>query len=156
MRGPEEALTPPHPQALDDRGDAEPLPGRPELGVALEVILGADAEQGMQESGVRKINLGRFHLALAQVLVPWRQDPYHERRREEIEIAAHGHVRDPKRACKLRSIPDLAVIVREHRPEALQRRRSDGDAELRQVTLDKGTYEIVPPFEAPRVRSGKE
>ena len=59
-----------------------------------------------------------------------------------------GLVVDPERGPDLRGVPRLAVIVRDHEPEAAKLFRGNGDAELRDVAGEKGADELLPPVQA--------
>ncbi len=109
----------------------------------------------MEDAAVRKEDLGRLHLALGHVLVPGFETPRHEGRAERIEVAAHGLVGDAEGASELRTIPDLGVVVSEHRPEPPHRRGGKPDPQRREIALEIGADELLTPAAARRLRPGE-
>src|SRR5690625_1088177 len=91
----------------------------------------------MQQTGIPDINLGRAHLALTQVGVPRLQLAHHEDVRKKIEITSCGGLVHPKRTSRLSRVPDLAMIMREHRPEAPQGFGWRTHAPLREVPFEQ-------------------
>ena len=76
--------------------------------------------------------------------------------RHEVEVAAHRGLADPQRARRFRRIPDLAVIVGEHAPEAADGERTRAESKLRKVALDGELHEGFAPPEAVFVGRGRE
>ena len=77
---------------------------------------------------------------------------------EAIAIAcntAHHWAEDVARASgrPVLHIADSAIHALKSRPESQQRRRRNGEAELRQITLQKGVDELLTPDEAVGVRA---
>ena len=90
-----------------------------------------------------------------QVLVPRLQWVDDECRRQDVEVVIHDLVRDAERTGEFRSIPDVALVMREHGPEAAEDRGWCADAKLRQVAFQKGLDEVAPPLVAGRKRGGR-
>ena len=111
-----------------------------------------DAEQSVEQAAVADVDLGRLDLAFAEVLEPRRQLPHHEHAGHQVEVAAHGGFVDRQRAGQFGGVPHLAVIVRDHVPEAAQRQGGNGHAQLRQVAFEKRLEKLPPPRE--RIRFG--
>src|SRR5881409_1224577 len=156
MRGPEMTLLGLGPEMLGDEAEGKALPGRTDFGVSREFALGLEAQQAVKETRIGDVDLRRLHLALAKVRRPWLQNADDESRSENVEIAAHGMVRYAERARELGAVPDLTVVVREHRPETPQGRRGNGEPELRQISFEKGADEVVSPLSARAERSCRE
>ena len=119
--------------------------------MAGELVVLRQAEQGMEQAGVAHVDLRRLHLTLLQVLEPRRQHPDQERPGEHVEIPARRALVRPERPGELGRVPDLPVVMGDHRPEAAQRRRRNRDAELRDVPFEKRPDEAL----APQRRSGQ-
>ena len=109
----------------------------------------------MKEPGVGQVDLGGADLALLQDLVPGLELDHGKRRREKIQVPPDSVVAHTKGTGELGGIPDLAVIVGQHVPEPPQARGSDGRAELPQVSLQEGAYEVLAPCDAPCLRPSK-
>lgn len=86
-------------------------------------------------------HLGRLHLPLAHALVPRLELSERQGRRERVQVMPDRRARDAERAGQFRTVPNLPVIVRDHRPEAAQRVETNADAELGQVALQEGSNE---------------
>ena len=143
MGGPEVRLI--RPRDAQDLVECEALPRGAGLRVPRQRRRVADAEQLVQQAGVAQVDLRRLHLALAEVREPGLKLAHQIRLRQPVEVAAHGAFVHAERTRRRRRVPHLAVIVRQHRPEAVQRRRGDVHAKLRQVALDGGADELAPP-----------
>src|SRR5437867_8459918 len=74
----------------DDLFKREAFPTRPKFGVMQQFLLGVEPEKGVVQTGIAEVNLGRFYLALSEVLIPWRKPPDHERAREDVQVMADG------------------------------------------------------------------
>ena len=120
-----------------------------------EVPHAGDIKKRVENPAIREIDLGRLDLPLADVLVPWLKLGDNQRRSERIEIVPDGRVRDAERAGKFRGIPDLAVIMGQHRPKPAQSRRPDIDAELGQISFQECPNEAASPFIARGGRSSQ-
>ena len=110
----------------------------------------------MEDPRITDVDLGRLDLSFADVLEPRLQLPHHEDGRQEVKIPPHRRVRDAEGACELGAVPDLSMPVREHRPEAAERRRRDGAPEFREVPRQKRADEPVAPAAACGFRSRQE
>lgn len=95
------------------------------------LLRGGLFDSAVEQAGVCKIDLRRFDLPLAEVLGPGLEDAHHERRRKDIEVAANPVIRHADGAGELRRVPDLAVVVSQHGPEAPQGGGGNREAELR-------------------------
>src|SRR5579862_5441682 len=113
--------------------------------MSVQVAGGRDLEQRVQQPGVTKVDLRRLDLTLREVLVPGRQEAHHERARQYIHIVADGHIGDRHRSAQLRPVQNLAVDVREHRPEPSQGGSWYAKAELREIPLQEGVDEVLAP-----------
>ena len=113
-------------------------------------------QQGVKDAAVGEIDLWRLHLALPQVLVPRLKLSHDEGRREEVEVHPHRVVRDAERTAELGTVPDLSMIVGEHRPEPPQGRGADADPELGNVAFQKHRHELPSPRLALGIRSREE
>ena len=102
----------------------------------------------MKQAAVTQVDLWRLAHPLAEVLGPRRQRPHHERAGEDVEIVLRRLVIHAKRAGDFRRVPDLAVVVRDHQPEAMQLLRRNRDAQLRNVAGEKRTDELLSPVQA--------
>ncbi len=103
----------------------------------------------MQQAAVTDVDLRRLHDALAHVLGPRPELIDDKCTAQQVEIPADGRMRDAERAAELRRVPDLPVIMGQHRPEPLQRRDRHLRAEPCEVTLQKRADEITAPLVAP-------
>jgi len=124
--------------------------------MSFDVLPGLQLQERMQQAAVRHIDLGRLHLSFAQVLEPGEDLPQHQRRGEQVEVAADRHVGDPEGAGELRSVPYLPVVVSDHRPEASERLGRDADSKRREIPLQEGADEPTPPFGTVAVRRSDE
>src|SRR6185503_14679306 len=115
-----------------------------------------DVEEGMEDAAVAQIDLRGFDLTLADVLVPGLEHAHQERLREEVEVVAHGHVRHAHGAPELRPVEDAAVDVRQHLPEASERRCGNGDTENGQISLDDRSRVRPPPKNTVALRPREE
>lgn len=68
----------------------EPFPGSAHLGMRMQLRRRAQAKRLVQWTTVAQVRLGRFHLALAQVLVPGRQLPDHEQTGQQVQVPVYG------------------------------------------------------------------
>ncbi len=148
VRSPEIAVGP---------GQARPAPGEASSSPRVRVRerWRSHAHQRVQQPGVAEIDLRRFHLALAQVLVPGLQLAHHQGLGQRIEIAPHGRLGDAERARRIGGVPGLPVVMRQHAPEAQHCRGGDVDAKLRQVDLDMAGDGARAPCQAVIVRCGQ-
>jgi len=155
MGGPEEALMMFGTDPADQLFDHEALPRCPRLGVGFDIGEGPKIQQSMQQAAISHVDFGRTDLALADVFVPRWKLPNHKGRDQTIQVPPDGRIGHSEGTRKLRGIPNLPVIVREHGPESPQGRRADGDAELGQIAFEKRLEELPPPFEARRFGDGQ-
>jgi len=136
--------------------DYHALPGGPHDGVGVERIQGFDAQQGMQQPAIAQVNLRRLDQALAQVGVVRRQHSQHEGVRQDIQVAPHSRRGQSKAGGNLAGVPELAVQVGEHEPEAAQLAGGYGNAQLRQILFQKSPDEGVAPAQAGLVAGGEK
>src|SRR5262249_40576306 len=113
----------------------EPLPRRTQFRMPHEIALGSDAEELVEQTAVADVHLWRLYLPLREILVPRLKLPHHEHAGEQIEVATNGRLADAETARRLRVVPQLSVIVRDHRPESQEHRRGCRPPELRQIAL---------------------
>jgi len=66
-------------------------------GEAVEI---GEAEEVVEQSGVAKVDLGRFDLALAYILVPRLQLSDHVGSGEDVQIRSNGFIGETHRACE--------------------------------------------------------
>lgn len=109
----------------------------------------------MKQAAVADVDLGRSDLALTDVGEIGRQLADHERVGEQIEIAARGGLAFAEGAGGLGGVPDLAVVVGQHGPEAGQRGGRNAYPPLWQVALEQGADEASPPARAAGLAIGK-
>src|SRR5450755_2655550 len=95
-----------------------------------KIALASDPEEIVEEARVPDIDFRRLDLALPQVLVPWRQLARHEETAEQVEVAPRGGFAHTQRSCRVRRIPNLPMVMREHRPETKYRRGGNRDSHL--------------------------
>ena len=88
--------------------------------------------------------------------MPWLQLPRQEQARQHVKVAASRRLRHAHRARGLGRVPDSAVVVGHHGPEAEERGRRNGDAQLGHVALDVGVDELQAPLQARRFRRRQE
>jgi len=115
-----------------------------------------EVEQGVVETRVAHIHLGRLALSLGEVLKPGRQHPNHIGALQNIEVVLCSLLVHAQRTRQLRQVQDLAVIVGNHGPEPAERLGGYPNAELREVSLQKGSNEGFSSPEARLVGGGKE
>ena len=87
--------------------------------------------------------------------VPGLKLPDHEESRQEVQVAPGCGLGHAERACGLGGVPDPAVVVSEHRPEAQQGGSRNRDAELGKVTLEVRVDELLAPDVARLLRPGE-
>ncbi len=141
--GPEISLG--RPDRLKNLVDSEAFPRRTYPRIAVKRLNIWDVEQAVKKTRIPKINLRRFDLALADVLVPRLKLPDHKGSRENVEIGPHRFVREIEGTAKFGGIPCLAVVMGEHRPETTHGRRRNRDAELWDISGQEGLNEVVAP-----------
>src|ERR1044071_5289750 len=147
MSSPEIALFRKRSETHHDRIESEPLPGRSDFRVRLDLSSAPETEQRMEQAAVPEVDLRRLDLPLAYVLVPGRELSDHEGCAEQIEVALYGGVRNTERSCKLGSIPHLTVVMSEHHPESPQSGGGKPQAQGRNVPLEEGSNERDAPPE---------
>ena len=145
-----------HAKCVREVFDHEALPGSADLGVALKCLEGGDVQQTVEQARVANVYLRTLDLPLFHVRAPRLQASDHESRFEGVQITAHGMVRNAERATKFGAVPDLGMIVGQHRPETIQRRARHTDSQLRHVALQEGAHEVDSPPVAVRVAAHRE
>jgi len=75
-----------------------PFPGCLALGMGLQVQIGANAEQLMQQSRIVEVNLGGLDLALLEVGMPGLENAHHEHPFQDIQVMSHRRFANPQRA----------------------------------------------------------
>src|SRR5659263_101697 len=153
VRGPKEAFLGTGAEVCDRFLEDKPLPRGSQSRMRKEALPRLDLQQGVKQATVGEIDLRRFHLPLAQVLMPRRKLAHNEGCSQEIQVSANRRLTDPERACELRCVPDLAVGVRQHRPESAKRRRWDPDSQLGDIPFEECAHEASTPFGALAVAS---
>ncbi len=81
---------------------------------------------------------------------------HHEGARKNVQMALDRGVGFSQRSGELGRIPNLAVIVRQHHPQAAQGDGSHLNAELPDVSLEKSLNEVVLPGPALGVTASQE
>ena len=139
------------------RGDGEDLfyaktfPGGTELGVGLQGGVVGDAEKGMKDAGIADVGFGGFHLALLEVLVPWRELADDEGAGEDVEVASGGRLRAAEGAGEFGDFENISVVVGDHDPESAEGGGGDVDAELGDIAFEESAEEILVPLRACRI-----
>ena len=111
-----------------------------------DVRKGFERQQRMEQPAVPKVDARRLDLTLLGVRVPRLNLPHHESPREDVEVSSGSCPRDPQRPGERRCVPNLAVVVGDHRPEAPQSLGGDRDPELGDITFEECANEIVAPL----------
>jgi len=136
--------------------DGESFPGRTTLRVPEQGAVIWDAEQLVEQAAVPDVDFRGLDLALAQILEPRVQLANHKSTSQPIEQPAHAWLGDAKRARGICGVPRLAVVVREHGPEAAYGQCGRTQSESRQVALQESADELAPPGTAVNVGSRGE
>src|SRR5687767_6184535 len=108
-------------------------------------------QQLVKYSGIAQQDFRCFNLPLREVFMPRRKLAHHENIRQKIEVVAHRRLAYAERSRRLCGVPDLRVIMSEHRPEPKQRHRPHSDAKLRYVAFHERAHELLSPFVAVRI-----
>jgi hypothetical protein len=82
--------------------------------------------------------------------VPGLELPHHQGVGQQIEVPPGRGRIDPERLGRLRRIPDLRVVVRQHRPETQEGGGRDAHAPLGKIAFEQRLDELLPPGEAVR------
>jgi len=143
-------------QQANDLLDGESLPRGAQPGMGLNLCQRLQPQQTVQDAGVADVHPGRFDLTLADILEPRRQQPHHVRASESVQITTRGDFGRSQRSGELRRVPYLSMMVGNHRPEAPQGFGGNGDAQLRDVPLEKGANECLAPRETALVIVSQE
>lgn len=154
VRGPEKGLR--RLDRLQNLFDSKAFPRRSYPRVAVKGLKIWDVEQAMKKTRIPQMNLRRFDLALADVLVPRLKLPDHKSSCENVEIGSHRFVREVEGAAELGGIPRLTVVMGEHRPETTHGRRRNRDAELWDISGQEGLNEVVAPRQTVFIGRSKE
>src|SRR3972149_11363694 len=99
--------------------------------MCLEVRKALHLEKRVQDTRVTEKDLGRLDLTLSDVLEPRGEHANHEGACQNVEVAARRILRGAKRPRELGRVPNLAVVVGDHCPEASKRLRRNRDSSLR-------------------------
>ena len=113
----------------------ETFPGGTDPGMADQRVKIWNIEQAVENPGVPKVYLRRFHLAFSDILMPRLKLPHHKGPGQDIEIRTHGFIGNSHGPTQLGGVPGLSVIVSQHGPETAQGRRGNRNAG-RQVRND--------------------
>src|SRR2546426_5206839 len=148
MNRPEVALLRKRPETCYNRIEGEALPGGSNFRVRLDRAGGCGTEQGVEQAAISEVDLRGFDLPLADVLVPGGELPDHVGSGQQVEVALHGGVRNTERSREFGSIPNLPMVVSEHRPESPKRGPRQPEAQRRDVTLEVGPDQGVAPPQA--------
>ena len=154
MSAPEEAVPRSYVELGHHGFEEEPLPGGSQLRMTLQFAAGRCVQEVVEDAGVPEVDPRRFDLPLAEVGAEGLEGSHHEGCFQSFEVSADRVVRNAEGASELRGIPNLTVRVGQHRPESLQGRSRDRDAELWHVSLEKGANEVSSPLEARPMRPG--
>lgn len=124
--------------------------------MAFEGGLAVQRKQRVKQAGVPDSDLGHLDLALAEVRVPGLQLAHDEGFGQLTQVAADGRVGDSEGTPELGAVPDLAVPVGQHRPEAAHRGPGNPASQSGEVALHEGVGELASPSFAVLVRRSEE
>ena len=130
----------------------EALPACAVARVERQVAPVFEPQQEMQNAAVAQKDLGRFDDPLAQILEPRRQHSDHERPCQQVAVVVHRGDADVHRTGQFRGVPRLPVVMRQHPPEAAQRRGRHPRAQPRHVPFQKRARERSHPARPGRGR----
>ena len=116
----------------------------------------ANAQVRMQDTSVADEHAWRTDLALREILVPRGKHPNGEGGGQMVEMAPHSGLCNAECASELRCIPELGMVVREHRPEASHGLGRHAQSHLGKVSLQEVANEGAPPTRADLLRPSKE
>jgi hypothetical protein len=106
--------------------------------MGLELGRCRDPLQSMKQTTVPQVDLGAFDRTLPDVFEPGLKLPDHEGLRQDVEIAPGRIGGDPQGGGDFGTVPELPVVIREHRPEATQHGWRNVEPELPEVAFQKG------------------
>jgi hypothetical protein len=115
-----------------------------------------DVEKAVEDAGISQVYFGRFDLAFPDVFMPWLKLIHHEGSGQNIKGWTHGFVRQAHGPGKLGGVPELSVIMRQHRPESAHGSCREGDPQLGNISLKEGFYEAFSSGMAVIIRIGKK
>jgi hypothetical protein len=121
--------------------------------MSFERVARGHSQEVVEQTTVSEIDLGCFDLAFSQVGRPRLEDSHHENGLQRIEIAPRRVVRNGEGPSELGTIPDLAMIVSQHRPKTFQRLCRYREPQLRDISFQEGANEILSPIHALSQRS---
>ena len=107
--------------------------------------MGLDVQQRMDQAAVAHINLGRFHQALARVLVPRLQAAHQQQVAQQVDVALRRFGVHAQIAGQVRHVEHAALVVCQHRPKAAQSFCCDAWAKLWDVAFQISANEVVTP-----------
>ena len=134
-------------RAVRDQGllQRESLPTGAVPWVQGQLLRVLDTQQEVQDTAVPQKHPRGLDEPLAEVFEPRRQHPDHEGTGEQVAVVVHGgraHIHGPR---QFRRVPDLAVPVGEHPPEAPERLGGDLRAQSGDVAFEEGPGERAHP-----------
>ena len=105
-----------------------------------------DVEQGMEQTQVSEVNLGRLDQAFSQVHEIRLQFSNNQRVAKNIQVATDSDGRNPPHGhSQRRGIEQLPMLVRQHAQKPPQSFTGNGDAQGQQVTPDQGLQVVIAP-----------
>lgn len=136
----------------EDLLNTKAFPRRAALGMAAHLLEILQPQQRVQDAGIPQIHFWMADEPLAEILIPRRQDPYHESMGENVEMPPRRLGAQPERAPEFRSIPNAPVVMRKHSPKTADGLGRSPHAELAEIALQKGAHECLPPRKTVAVR----
>ena len=137
--------------------DHEPFPAGAGHGMAGEGVVVFDAEQGVDQTAVPDVDLGRLDQPLADVGVEGPQPPHQQQVDQQIDVPRHRRTAHPQAGGQPGGVQEPALAVGEHRPQSLQGLgRQPPLGELGDVALQVGADEIAAEGEAVGIAGRQE
>lgn len=134
----------------------EALPTAASHGMPQDRLFVAKTKQGMHQTAIFYIDARRFDQPLGGVAMPWLKPANEQQIDEQVEIVGDGLGVETEPSCKVRSVHQTRLLMRQHRPEAPQCLSGYSGAEHRHVPLEIGADEILPPAQARAVAGAQK
>ncbi len=135
-------------QRTDHLLQGKAFPGSSEFRMRLHVREASQLEQGVQKATVPKVDLGCLDLPLADILKPGRKDSDHIGTRKNVKVTPSRVFGGAERPGKLGGIPDLTVVMSDHRPETSQGLGGNRNSKLRNISFEKCSDKVIAPDDA--------
>lgn len=113
--------------------------------MAQQLVGVPNVEKRMDQPAVANVHLGRLDQALPHVGAKRRQAADQQQIDHQVQVASDGLSVHAEVAGQLRGVPQAALGVGDHRPEAPQRDRRHARPQLGNVPLQVGAKEVLPP-----------